>query len=209
MGEMTVERASAQGSPQGSPGTPRIPQPLRSRWILVALLPIIGFISMLMWDFASYSAADAFNRAFQRGPVGSTLSVTVHPGTWFVYDEGMGGATVRVIDQSGNTVPLGSAFSLSIPLIADTAPVPIASFEVPIGGLQEWRVESNSPTRDGQIAVGDVNLVAWALPQQIGSQVLFVVLVATAILIAVVPAVRFRRMRTASSDQGSGPAPPA
>lgn len=179
--------------------------PLRSRWVLSALLVVVALVCVVMWGLLTLWATDATGKAFARADLPGELTTDLHPGVWKVYAEGPAAVDrVTVAYPDGRPVEVdrvdgaGSAYDRG----GFTA-IPVATFELPLGG--EWpdmeiSVTGSAEDPDTTFAVGAADELTPMDQQRWGMLALLVVNVGAALAIGVVPLVR-RRRQVAEGDR--------
>lgn len=173
-------------------------RPLKSRYIVVVLLPVVVLGCLLVWGFGILFAVGAATEAFVRGPVPGEITVQAHPGTWYVYSEG--GATITKIEVIGAD---GQALN-----VRPSAPGPgydyggsgggvaVGEFDVQPGRMGSYRVVVSGSTDDfgnGSFAVGEFAVARFVTGQQAAMVTLLVVTVGSSLAIAIVPVIVRRR----------------
>ena len=174
-------------------------RPLRSRWLLAALLVIVALATAVLWAFLTKAAVDATADAFLRGDVPGELTADLHPGTWNIYAEGP--VTIRdltVTHADGRPVPVtehpptGAGYERG-----GTQANLIAEFDIPIGGMSgELRIAATGTTEpgaEGAFAVGAADEFGVIGFQRWGMVALLAVNLSAAVLVVVMPIVRHRR----------------
>ncbi|HET7311055.1 MAG TPA: hypothetical protein VFJ17_06985 [Mycobacteriales bacterium] len=182
-------------SKQSAPSLGAPIRPSRWRFVAVLLLPLTAVAAIVMWGFAVNRAVSAEANGFSRGPLPGVVTVDGHPGTWTVYAERGTITGVRVADAAGEipvtmTAPRSAGYDQG-----GTEATRVATFRVEPGRIGTWRVAvTGSSEGDGQFAVGEFDIGRYMRIHHAGMVALLVTDVAIAVAIAVVPAVRYRRL---------------
>lgn len=82
------------------------PKPLRSRYLLAALLVIAGVVGAAGWASARSSASDSDYFRNAHAGVPGVLNISAHPGLFKVFVENGTLTSVRVTDATGAVIPL-------------------------------------------------------------------------------------------------------
>jgi hypothetical protein len=178
-----------------------VPKPLRSRYLLVLLLPLVALVSAVLWSITVYAGAGSAAEGYARGTIPGQVSVEVHPGTWVVFEEATTrDFTVRVVAADGTEVPVRyirgeGGYVYDFHGAQATA---VAAFDVPVGVNEQYTVTSvGEADSQGSFAVGDDSQLGWSRVSLWATVALLVVNVGAAAAIVVVPIVRYRRRRAA------------
>ena len=197
---MTVTATPVLGSP---PVGREAPRPLRSRYVLVVLLPLVALLSAVLWSITTYSGASAAAEGYPRGSIPGAVTVDVHPGTWVVYQEAaIRDFTVTVVAPDGTAVPVRyirgqGGYVYDVHGAQATA---VAEFDVPVGVTGTYTVTAvGQVDPQGSFAVGEDNQIGWATLNGWAIVGLLLVNLGAAAAIALVPLVRYRRHLTPSS----------
>lgn len=182
-----------------APAGPSVRRPLKSRYLIVVLLPLVAVVAGVLWAFAVADAAAAHGESYPRSDIPGTITLEPRVGSYVVYSEGASrDFTVRVLAPDGTQVAVEALQSGSVYEIGGTMADAVASFDVPTMTSTGYTVEAvGTADPQGSFAVGDDDLIGWARANQIAAVSLLVVNVGAAIAIAVVPLVRYRRQRVA------------
>lgn len=182
----------------------RVPlAPLKSRWLAAALLVVVALTGVVMWGLLTVRAVDETAAGFARSDLPGELTADLRPGTWNVFVEGGAdvervtvshpdGRPVEVVRRDG----VGPAYDRQ-----GSVATRVASFVLPRGG--EWpgmtiRVDGTAEDPGATFAVGADDELTFAGEQRWGILALLVVNLGVAVLIVVVPIVRWRRHRDPS-----------
>ena len=175
-----------------SPGS----KPLKSRYLLVVLLPLVALFTVVAWGFTSSWAASDMSQAWDRADVPGQLVLDLHPGTWYIYQEAtLSAPTFRVLGPGGTPVAVDPASGGDYSSSGSGGSL-AARFEVPPGVTAGGRytIVADSADVQGEFAVTDVDMAGRQRVEQIAQWILLAVNVGAAIAIAVVPVVRSRRL---------------
>ena len=177
-------------------------RPLRSRWLLAALLVLVALATVVMWAFLTKATVDATADSLLRGDVPGGLTADLHPGTWNIYAEGP--VTIRdvtVTHADGRPVPVterrptGAGYERG----GNEANL-MAEFDIPVGGMSgELRIAATGTTEpgaEGSFAVGAADEFGVIGFQRWGIVALLTVNLSAAVLVVVVPIIRHRRHST-------------
>ena len=183
-------------------------RPLRSRYVIAVLLPLVALIGVLGWSFAAGSAADQKYLNMQELAVPGVVTVHGGGGTYFVYAQGSLTTVtgVRVTDAAGTVIPV-TMKTVEVGNFAGLSPRRVASFtvpeQVPRNPSPGYSVEPSGPayrvalTGSGFARVGDYDATEFLRWDRWGMATLLLVNVGASMAIVVVPIVRQRRHRVA------------
>lgn len=198
---MSVAETPAQAR---SPVARDAPRPLRSRYLLVVLLPLVALVSAVLWSITVYAGAGSAAESYPRGTVPGRVTVDIHPGTWVVFAEAtMRDFTVRVVTADGTEVPVRyirgeGGYLYDVHGAQATA---VAAFDVPVGVVEQYTVTSvGEPDGQGSFAVGEDSQITWSRVNGWATVALLLVNLGAAAAIVVVPIVRYRRLRSAVAE---------
>ncbi len=198
---MSVTETPAQAP---SPVVRNIPKPLRSRYVLVVLLPLVALVSAVLWSITVYAGATSAAETYARGTIPGQVTVEVHPGTWVVFAEAtIRDFTVRVVTADGTEVPVRyirgeGGYLYDFHGAQATA---VAAFDVPVGVVEQYTVTSVGETdTQGAFAVGEDSQIGWSRVNMWATAALLLVNTAAAVAIVVVPILRYRRRRSALGE---------
>ena len=180
-----------------SPVARNVPKPLKSRYVLVVLLPLVALLSAVLWSITVYAGAGSAAEAYARGTIPGQVTVDVHPGTWVVFEEAsIRDFTVRVVAADGTEVPVRyirgeGGYVYDVHGAQATA---VAAFDVPVGVIEQYTVTSvGEADSQGSFAVGEDSPITWSRVNGWATVALLLVNVGAAAAIVVVPIVRYRR----------------
>jgi len=179
------------------------PKPLRSRYVLVVLLPLVALLSAVLWSITTYSGASSAAAGYPRSAIPGDVTVDVHPGTWVVYQEAASrDFTVSVVAPGGTDVPVRyirgqGGYVYDFQGAQATA---VAAFDVPVGVTGTYTVTAvGQADPQGTFAVGEDNQIGWAAVNGWAIVGLLLVNLGAAAAIALVPLVRYRRQLSPAS----------
>jgi hypothetical protein len=170
--------------------------PLRSRYLLVVLLPVVAFAVAVVWGVYAAGAVDEMANGWARADVPGQVVVDGNPGTWYVHQEGtLSEPTIRVLGPDGSPVTVVSQEATEVSMFGGSSGSVIATFQVPTGETPggSYTIVAESADRQGSFSVTDVDVAGWERPQLIAMLVLLLVNAGAAVAIGVVPALRWRR----------------
>lgn len=170
-------------------------RPLRSRYVLVVLLPLVALVAVVLWALTADARATASAETYPRSDIPGSITVQPRAGTWFVYAEG---ATrdfdVEVVAPDGTQVPVRELQAGGVYEIRGTQAEAVASFDVPAMTDTGYTVRAvGSPDPQATFAVGDDDLIGWTRLSQVAGLALLLVNAGAAVAIVVVPIARYRR----------------
>jgi hypothetical protein len=177
-------------------------RPLRSRYVIAVLLPLVALGAAIGWYGSSWSAGEhqyldmaqsSLPVVLKAGP-GSSIS----GGPWYVYSEGNSAVTsVRVTDTlTGAAVPV-TMKSVSVENFGGLSPRQVASFKTNPSLRPQPRPLRIEIAGSGYARVGGYDATQAMRWTYWGIAVLLVVNVGASIAIIVVPIVRRRRHQPA------------
>ena len=157
-----------------------------------AIVMVVALLAAVQWAFAVLRASEAEADNFARGDVPGTLSVDLHPGTWYVYEEA--GASVRDVEVTGPDgarVPVDDVSKAFIDFtgydrngrgasavgVVRLEPGAMGEYSITVTGIDEFG--------DGTFAIGSSDVVTFRRNQTVGLVVTLVVMMATGITILV------------------------
>ena len=172
-------------------------RPLRSRYLVAALLVLVAVVATSMWAMLSIAATDSAGRSFERSDVPGDLTLDLHPGTWNIYLEGPASVdAIKVTDADGTPVAVNTAeLDGATYNRGGFRSQQIASFEVPLGRAapqMQIAVTGIAQDPDTTFAVGASGDLADLGVQTWGMVALLVVNLGAAVAIVVTPIVRRR-----------------
>ncbi|MEI8081372.1 MAG: hypothetical protein WCI74_05950 [Actinomycetes bacterium] len=174
-------------------------RPLRARYWLVAVLPLVAVVCVVMWGFSTLVAVSATAEGFSRGDVPGEVTIRARPGTWYVYSEG--GAAVNevsVLAPNGSLVPVTMTAAGPGYDWGGVQGYSVGTFEVPVGMMGSYRIVvkgSGDEFGNGNFAVGTFDIASFVIKQQWGMLALLVVNIGAGLAIAFVPIIRRRHRR--------------
>lgn len=179
---------------------PHLTRPSRWRYAWAAIVVLVGLISSVQWGFAVLRASEAEADNFPRADVPGALTVELHPGTWYVYEEA--GAEVQDVEVVGpdgavkvDDVSNGIVDFTGYDRAGGTGNA-VGVFRLEPGSMGEYTVTAigNDEFGDGTFAVGEGDVVTFRRNQTVGLVVMLVVTLGTGVAIA---GGTFRRRRAA------------
>jgi hypothetical protein len=188
---------SAEAAPESSTDAASW-RPLRSRYLVAALLILVAVVAASMWAMLSIAATDSAGRSFERSDVPGDLTLDLHPGTWNIYLEGPASIdAIKVTDADGTPVAVNTAeLDGATYNHGGFRTEQIASFEIPLGGTasqMQIAVTGIAQDPDTTFAVGAADDVGDLGVQTWGMVALLVVNIGAAVAIVITPIVRRRR----------------
>ena len=182
------------------PGSRR---PSRGRYAWAASVVLVGLLGALQWSFAVLRATEAEADGFGRADVPSALTVELHPGTWYLYEEaGASVHDVEVVGPDGGVVPVSDVSRGFIDFTAydrngSTARA-VGVFRIAPGAMGEYRIEvaGEDEFGDGTFAVGESDIADFRRNQTAGLLTVLLVTSLTGLAIAVDTFVRRRSAAT-------------
>ena len=203
----TIERPPIANEPKPAHG-PTSFRPLRSRYLIAVLLPVVALIGVLGWYFAAGSAADQKYLNMREQAVPGVMTLQGGGPTYFVYAQGSLTTVtgVRVTDAAGTVIPV-TMKTVEVGNFAGLSPRRVASFtvpdQVPRNPAPGYTVGPSGPayrvelTGSGVARVGEYDATEFLRWDRWGMAVLILVNVGASFAIVVVPIVRQRRHRVA------------
>jgi hypothetical protein len=173
--------------------------PLRSRYLLAALLVLVALVTFVLWSFLAMAAIDATADNYLRGDLPGELTSDFHPGTWNVYAEGpvtVTGITVTDAEGTAVTVTTGDGSDMDYDRWGSSATL-AGSFDVPRGGMSgEMRIKVTGSAESGgeaTFAVSADDELDYLRLQHWGMVALLAVNLGAAVAIIITPIIRRRR----------------
>lgn len=183
--------------PQAEPARPRY-RPLRARYILVVLLPVVALAAAMFSLFGVNDTVNAKFDAFPRADIPGQATVWVHPGTWYIYaTTGSTINSIHVTGPSGQALPVKASSAGSITGARGGLDFhAVGQFTVKVGQVGDARVSVAGADNlgGGSFAVGDFNINSYQGPRLWVVGALLVVNIGAAVAIVVLPIVRARRL---------------
>ena len=173
-------------------------RPLRSRYVVAVLLPLVAIMAVSGWYGAVWSSKEQTYLNMPEHTLPAVVVLNGRPGTYWVYGQGATEVTgIRVTDANGRVIPVQTLRPRSVEDYGGLSPKEIARFEavrfLPPTGPIPLRVEV---TGSGTIRIGERSptFLGW---ERWGMAALMTVNVGAAVAIIVVPVARRRRRRAA------------
>ena len=174
-------------------------RPLRARYILVGLLPLVALVAASFWLYAVGTTVSAKFDTFTTADIPGRATVSVRPGTWYIYaTTGSTINTIQVTDPSGRSLPVKASSAGTITGARGGMDFhAVGQFTVEVGQVGDAlvTVDGTDPFRNGSFATGAFSINGFQGPQFGVVAALVVVNIGAAVAIVVVPIVRARRLR--------------